>query len=423
MASDVPAILLIGTLDTKGDEIGYVRDILRNTHALPAIVLDAGILGEPLAIVPEIDRETVAAAAGEGENLQAICAAGSRGAAVARMCRGVARIALKLYQEGKVSGVLCLGGAEGSVLGAAAMQCLPIGVPKLIVSPVASGRRPFAPLIGRRDVMVMHSVTDILGLNPISTVVLRNAAAALAGMVRVEARVVIPDTARLVALTMLGNTTRAVMQAKRLLEAAQLETIIFHANGVGGPAMDELITSGTFCGVIDYTPQELADNLVGGYHRAGPARMEAAIEAGIPLVVVTSCLDFSVHGPRESVPAHLADRPSYYHNPELTLVRLTADEMESVGRALADKLNRARGAACVVVPHGGLSIANVPGGALYDPAADERFFAALCANLQSHIRIVDIPDHANSPACARVAVEEFLKLAEHLAPVTTSTRG
>jgi uncharacterized protein (UPF0261 family) len=212
------------------------------------------------------------------------------------------------------------------------------------------------------------------------------------------------------------------MEAKRLLEAVQLETIIFHANGVGGPAMDELIASGTFCGVIDYTPQELADNLVGGYHWAGPTRMEAAIEVGIPLVVVTSCLDFSVHGPRKSVPAHLADRPSYYHNPELTLVRLTADEMESVGRTLADKLNRARGPVCVIVPHGGLSIANVPGGALYDPVADERFFAALRTNLRSHIRIVDIPDHANSFACARIAVEEFLTLLEHLALMTAATK-
>ena len=406
------AVLLIGTLDTKGVEIAFVRDLLRDEHDVPVLVLDSGILGEPLGIVPEIGHEAVAAASGEGETLEAIRHAGTRGAAVTRMRRGVARLARELYDAGRIGGVLCLGGAEGSVLGAAAMQALPLGVPKLMVSPLASGRRPFGPLVGTRDVMVLHSVIDILGLNPISRAVFRNAAAAMAGMMRAGAA---PQTAgadRFVAVTMLGNTTTAVMALKEDLEAAGFGAVIFHANGVGGPAMEEQIAAGMFVGVIDYTPQELSDNVVGGYHAAGPGRMDAAGAAGLPLVVVAANLDFSVHGPRHSVPAHLAERASYHHNPEFTLLRLNGDEMEAVGRTLAAKLNAARGAACLIVPHGGLSIANVYGGELYDPAADARLFAALDADLSPRVRRVDIPDHANSPAAGHVAATEFFKLAK-----------
>jgi len=408
MTSPVPAVLLIGTLDTKGVEIGYVRDLLRGEHRLDVLVLDSGILGEPLDIVPDIDHAEVAAAAGPGESLVSIRAAGSRGAAVDRMRRGVARVALDLYEKGKIGGVLCIGGAEGSVLGAAAVHALPLGVPKLVVSPLASGRRPFGPLVGTRDVMVLHSVVDILGLNPLSMAVFRNAAAAMAGMVHATAVPAVGEQ-RLVGVTMLGNTTTAVMHLKVLLEGQGYTPVIFHANGVGGPAMEELISAGYFAGIVDYTPQELSDNIVGGFHVAGPRRMDAAVEASLPLVVVATCLDFSVHGPRHTVPERLQSRRSYYHNPEYTLVRLTGDEMAEVGHILANKLNRAIGPTTVVVPRGGFSIANVPGGDLYDPDADDRFFAALAADLRPHVRRVDVPDHANSAACATVAAEEFFK--------------
>lgn len=410
------AVLLIGTLDTKGAEIAYLRDLLRREHRVPVLVLDSGILGEPLDIEPEITRAEVAAAAvgapaEEGQvALDDIRAAGSRGAAVDRMRHGVARIALNLYGAGRLAGVLCLGGAEGSILGAAAMQALPVGVPKLIVSPLASGRRPFGPLVGTRDVMVLHSVIDILGLNPLSTAVFRNAAAAMAGMARTGGAVR-PDGGRYVAVTMLGNTTTGVMAMHSFLASAGFGEVIFHANGVGGPAMEELIADGMFAGVIDYTPQELADNVVGGFHAAGPRRMEAAARAGLPQVVVASCLDFSVQGPRDRLPAHLVTRASYHHNPEFTLVRLTGEEMEQVGHTLATKLNAAAGPTCLIVPHGGLSIANVPGGELYDPLADERLFAALDADLDPRIRRIDIADHANSAACAQVTAHTFLELA------------
>jgi len=244
----------------------------------------------------------------------------------------------------------------------------------------------------------------------VSVPIFRNAAAAMAGMLRSSGPVV-PGQKPTIAVTMLGNTTTAVMQLKDDLESAGFDTVIFHANGVGGPAMEELIAAGMFAGVVDYTLQEMADNVVGGFHAAGPRRMEAAGRLGLPQVVVTANVDFSVHGPRHAVPAHLAGRKSYHHNPEFTLVRLTGDEMASVGHAIAAKLNAAKGPICVVVPHGGLSIANVPGGDLYDPEADERFFAALTAELQPHVRRIDVPDHCNSPACAHTAAHEFLALA------------
>ncbi len=407
---DLPAVLLIGTLDTKGPEIGYVRDVLREEHGLPVLVLDSGILGEPLGIEPEITRGEVAAAAGEGESLEAIRAAGSRGAAVDRMRRGVARVALELYRQGRIGGALCLGGAEGAVLGAAAMQALPIGVPKIVVSPLASGRRRFGPFVGTHDVMVMHSVIDILGINAVSRPIYRNAAAAIAGMVRSGGWRLVPGDRPTVAITMLGNTTAAVMHLKTELEAAGFDTVIFHANGVGGPAMEELISAGLFTGVIDYTLQELADNVVGGFHVAGPQRMDAAGRAGLPLVAVPGNVDFSVQGPRDTVPAHLSGRRSYHHNPEFTLVRLTGDEMESIGHTIAAKLNAGSGPACLVVPHGGLSIANVPGGELYDPEADARLFAALEADLRPHVRRIDTPAHINSPDCAHTVAGAFLDL-------------
>jgi uncharacterized protein (UPF0261 family) len=364
-----PTVLLIGTLDTKGPEIAYVRDRIRALGA-EALVLDSGILGEAVDIVPDITREQVATAA--GSNIDALRQAGTRGAAVEKMKEGVKQAALGLFAQGKVQGVLCLGGAEGAVLGATAMKALPIGVPKVIVTPLASGKRHFGPFMGTRDIMVVHSVIDIAGLNPISRAVFDNAAAAVVGMVKAQPSPLLPshfggrggggEGGNYVALTMLGNTTKAVMRVKERIASAGYESIIFHSNGVGGPAMEELAEQHMFVGVIDYTTDELSDQLVGGFHQGGENRMERAGAVGVPLVVVPGCIDFTVHGPRDQVPDRFQDRPAYYHNPEFTLVRVRRDEMEQLGHIMARKLNAARGPVVVVVPTLGLSIPNVPGG-------------------------------------------------------------
>lgn len=399
-------ILLIGTLDTKGVEIGYTRDRLKALGAEP-VVLDSGILGQPLHITADIPREEVARAA--GSDIDSLRAAGTRGAAVEKMKEGVRAIVLDRWKQGRLDGVLCLGGAEGAVMGSTAMRALPLGVPKVIVSPIASGKRHFGTLIGTGDVMVMHSVVDILGLNPISRVVYDNAAAAVYGMAQHGSRFAPDRNGKYVALTMLGNTTKAVMHIRdRLLERG-FESVIFHSNGVGGPAMEELAEQGAFVGVIDYTTDELSDALVGGFH-AAPERLEKVGALGLPQVVVPGCIDFTVHGPRDAVPERLRGRPAYYHNPEFTLVRLTKDEQVEIAHRMARKLNAARGPVVVAAPTQGLSIPNVPGGAFWDPETDAAFLDALRADLRKDIPLITVEAHINDPAFSGRVAEEFLKL-------------
>lgn len=401
------SILLIGTLDTKGVEIGYCRDRLRALGANP-VVLDSGILGDALHITADIPRHEVARAA--GSDIDSLRAAGTRGAAVEKMKEGVKKIALDLLAQGRLDGVLCLGGAEGAVMGSTAMRALPLGLPKVLVSPIASGKRHFGTLIGTGDITVMHSVVDILGLNPISRTVYDNACAAVYGMAEHGTRFAPEPTGKYVALTMLGNTTKAVMHLRdRLLERGY-ESVIFHSNGVGGPAMEELAEQGAFVGVIDYTTDELSDALVGGFHAAPANRLERVGGLGLPQVVVPGCVDFTVHGPRDSVPDKLRGRPAYYHNPEFTLVRLTKDEQVEIGHRLAKKLNAAKGPVVVVVPTRGLSIPNVPGGVFWDPDIDGAFLEALQTDLRQDIPLIALEAHINDPVFSGRVAEEFFNL-------------
>ncbi len=402
-------VLLIGTLDTKGPEIAYVRDRLR-ALGVGAIVADSGILGEPLDIVPDVTRAEVAVKA--GTTIDALRQAGSRGKAVHGMLAGLRRLALELYGEGRLHGAATLGGAEGAVLGASAMLALPIGVPKIIVTPIASGRRRFGPLVGTRDVMVVHSVVDILGLNPISTAVFDNVAAALAGMVAHASPMRRGDGQPRVAVTMLGNTTKAVMHIRDVLARHGYDSVIFHSNGVGGPAMEELAAEGLFTGVIDFTTDELADELVGGFHNGGPERLRRIGQLGLPQLVVPGCIDFTVHGRPEEVPSRLAGRPIYTHNPEFTLVRTLADEMAQLGRIFAERLNPATGPLAIMVPTEGLSIPSVPGGPFWDPAADAAFLQELRAHLRPDIPVSTHPLHVNSAEFAEAVAHRFLGLLE-----------
>ncbi len=403
-------ILLIGTLDTKGPEIAYVRDRMRALGA-DVLVLDSGILGEPEDIVPDITRSDVALAA--GSTIDALRNAGTRGAAVEKMKEGVKQVALDLFAQGKLQGVVCLGGAEGAVLGATAMRALPIGVPKILVTPLASGKRYFGTFMGTRDIFVLHSVIDIAGLNPISRAVFDNAAAAAVGMAQAGYQPIagrVDDGRRYVALTMLGNTTKAVMRVKERLAAHDYESIIFHSNGVGGPAMEDLAEKGMFTAVIDYTTDELTDQAFGGFHQGGEKRLERVGAIGLPQIIVPGSIDFMVHGPRDQVPERFAGRPAYYHNPEFTLIRVLQDEMAQLGHLMARKLNAARGPIEVIVPTQGLSIPNVPGGVFWDPEADAAFRDALAADLRPDIPLLTVDDHVNSISFADRVAEEFLSL-------------
>lgn len=411
----VPTVVVTSTLDTKGPETAYLAARIREA-GIRTVVVDCGVLGEPLGIVPDIDHEAVAGAG--GATLERARTIGTRGAAIEIMREGLRSVVADLHREGRCDGMIALGGAEGAVMAAYAMQVLPIGVPKVLVTPVAAGRRPFGPFIGTRDVLVMHSVVDILGLNSLSRRIFDNAAGAIVGMVRArEASAPAAAEARTVAITMLGNTTPAVMRMTPQLEAAGYTPVVFHSNGVGGQVMEELIGQGDFAGVIDFTTDELTDELVGAYHAAGPHRMEAAARSGIPQVVVPGCVDFFVVGPRESVPEKWRDRPMYYHNPAITLVRTSREEMAELGRVMAAKLNACRGPVAAAFPRGGLSIPNRPGGVFYDPEGDAAFLAALRRDLRPDIPVIEVDAHINDPSFADAVVALFQQvMAQGAAP-------
>ncbi len=400
-------VVLIGTLDTKGPEFAYLRDRIRDL-GLTTMVVDIGILGDPLGIEPDIDHAEVARYG--GTTIEALQNAGSRGRAVDGMREALKNLTRVLYRDGKLDAVVGMGGAEGAVMGAAAMMQLPIGVPKVLISPIASGKHYFEPLVGTRDIMVVHSVVDILGLNPIACTVFDNVAAAVKGLVEHGHPLPAPRPgARYVAVTMLGNTTRAVMAVKRRLDEHGYEAVIFHSNGVGGPAMEELAETGQFVGVIDYTTNEVNDPLVGGIHDGGPDRLRRVGQFGLPQVVVPGCIDFSVFH-AGAIPEALKDRPVYDHNPEYTLVRTSREEMIQLGQIFAERLSQAKGPVIMAVPRRGLSIPNVPGGVFWDEASDNAFLECVRSRLDSRIPIQTYDYHVNDPAFGEQVADLFVQL-------------
>ena len=400
-------VVIIGTLDTKGPEIAYLRDRIEDL-GLQTTVIDSGILGEPLEIVPDISRAEAATYA--GTTIEALQNAGSRGKAVHGMREALMVLTLELYKRGQLQAITCMGGAEGAVMGAAAMMQLPLGVPKVLVSPIASGRHYFDPLVGTSDIMVVHSIVDILGLNPIATTIFDNVAAALKGLVEHGHELQKPSsTDRYVAVTMLGNTTRAVMALKERLAEKGYEAVIFHSNGVGGPAMEELAEAGQFVGVIDFTTNETYDPMTGGIHDGGPERLKRVGLLGLPQIIVPGCIDFSVFH-AGSIPDELQGRPVYDHNPEYTLVRASHAEMIALGHLFAERLNLTQGPMVIAVPTQGLSIPNVPDGPFWDQAADAAFLATLKAEIRDRIAIKTFARHVNDPQFGQEVADLFINL-------------
>lgn len=400
-------VVIIGTLDTKGPEIAYLRDRLR-TLGLSTTVVDSGILGEPIGITPDISRAEAAVYA--GTTIEALRNAGSRGKAVDGMREALKKLTLELYREGRLQAIASMGGAEGAVMGAAAMMQLPVGVPKVLVSPIASGKHYFDPLVGTSDIMVVHSIVDILGLNPIATTIFDNVAAALKGLVEHGHELKKPEPEdKYVAVTMLGNTTKAVMALKERLAEHGYEAVIFHSNGVGGPAMEELAEAGQFTGVIDYTTNETYDPMTGGIHDGGPDRLKRVGLLGLPQVVVPGCIDFCVFH-AGSIPEALQGRPVYDHNPEYTLVRASHDDMIALGHLFAGRLNQARGPLIIAVPTQGLSIPNVPDGPFWNPPADAAFLETLRGDIRADIPVLTYERHVNDPQFGREVADLFIDL-------------
>jgi uncharacterized protein (UPF0261 family) len=408
MALRGPRIAVLGTLDTKGKEIDYVRRGIAALGGEP-LVIDTGVLGEP-GCEADVSREEVARAS--GHELDAVRNAGSRGAAVELMQKGARQVVRDLYDGGRLDGALCLGGAEGALIGAAAMQELPVGVPKVVVSPSASGPRAFEPFTGRRDVTVMHSVIDILGINPISRAVFDNAVAAVIGMARDAGSAVTDLGARSVGVTMLGQTTPGAMAACDVLEAAGWEPVIFHANGVGGPAMEDLIASSSLVGVIEFSLSELANSLFDGVHATGPRRLTVAGQYGVPQVVTLGCADFFNQGALDSLPERWRVRPHYKHNPVATLVRLSREDMVELGRMVAQRLSDARGPVAVLAPTRGYSLIDVEGGPLWDQDADLALIETLERELRDDLPVERVDLAVNDPEFGALAARRFIELAE-----------
>lgn len=395
-------VVLVGTLDTKGLEYGFLRDRLRE-NGVETLLVDAGILGDP-RVEPDVTREEVARAA--GTDIEGLARARDRGVAVAAMARGAGEVVKRLHAEGRLDGVVGLGGSGGSSLVTRAMRELPVGVPKLMVSTVASGDT--RPYVGESDVTMMYSVVDMAGINRISARILSNAASAIAGMAKAE----VPEVGErpLVGATMFGVTTPCVDAARGRLEALGYEVLVFHATGAGGRSMEALVRDGFITAVLDTTTTELADDLVGGVLSAGPDRMEAAGELGIPQVVSLGALDMVNFGPPDTIPKEFEGRLFYEHNPTVTLMRTTAEECAELGRRIANKLNAASGPLTLFIPLGGVSLIDTEGQIFHDPEADAALFGALRENLDENMEVMEIDTDVNDPAFARAMAD---RLHEH----------
>ena len=401
------AIALIATLDTKGPEVKYLKHRIEQKGGAVRII-DTGMRGTPLAVQADVTREQVASAAGaslaEVEKLE-------RGHAIDLMRLGLVKLMVEEYERGAIAGALAIGGQDGALLAAHALQALPLGFPKMIVTPIAQGSEPFGPYVGTSDVIVMHSVVDILGVNAISKKIFDQAAGAMLGALDMRIDVALPP-GRTIAVTMYGNTTPVVMAAKQKLEQLGYEVIVFHPNGTGGRAMEEMIARGLFTAVLDMTTHEVTDELFGGFHAGGPERLEVAGRCGVPQLVVPGCVDFIIQGAQNALPDKYKNRQTYYFNPEVTLVRLSPAEMQEVGRVMAEKLNAAKGPVGVLVPLGGFSAYAHAGGALYDADGDRQFIDALKSNLRSGIPLAEFDAHINDKAFAGKAVSMLVEIVQ-----------
>lgn len=395
-------IAVLGTFDTKGEEHAYVASLIR-ARGHHTLLIDVGILDAP-GVPPDIARTEVAAAA--GVDLAALVTRRDRGESVAAMTRGAPLLVSRLQQEGRIDGLISLGGGGGTAIGTAAMRALPIGFPKLMVSTLASGNT--APYVGVKDIVMMPSVADVAGLNRLSRKLLAQAAGAICGMVETQVPVSASDRPVIVA-SQFGNTTPCVTRARALLEAAGYEVLIFAATGTGGRTLESLVESRLVSGVLDITTTEWADELVGGVLTAGPTRCEAAARAGVPAIITPGCLDMVNFGEPASVPSRFAGRRFYHHNAQVTLMRTTPEENAELGRILAGKCNLSTGPITVVFPLGGISVISAPGQPFHWPEADAALFGEWRRHLRPDIRVVEHPGNINDPAFADLCVEELVR--------------
>lgn len=395
-------IAIFGALDTKGQEFAFLKAEIEG-RGFKTLVVDTGVLGAP-AFPPDITHEQVATAG--GVTLADLVAKADRGEAMAAMQTGAAAVARLLHTEGKIDGIISMGGGGGTSIATAAMRALPVGFPKLMVSTVASGDT--SGFVGTSDITMMYSVVDVAGINRISRRIYTNAAGAICGMVSGEAPQA--DDKPIIAVSMFGNTTRAVNQARGLLEAAGYEVLVFHATGSGGRTMESLIADGMITAVLDMTTTEWADELLGGVLSAGSTRLDAAAKAGIPQIVVPGCIDMCNFWALDTVPEKYKGRNLYSWNPNVTLMRTTPAENAQLGAIFADKLNASTGKVQVYIPMRGVSELDLEGKPFYDPAALPSFVASLKGRLRADIPVVELDMDINDPLFAEATVTALLQL-------------
>lgn len=395
-------VVIAGALDTKGQEFAFIKKLIEET-GLQTLVVDFGVLGTP-AFTPDIPREEVVKAG--GGDLQTLASGEHKDAAMQIMARGLAVLVEQLYTEGRLDGILGMGGTGGTSIATTAMRVLPVGVPKLMVSTIGGG--DVSPYAGAKDITFMPSIVDVAGFNSISQRIYTNAAGAIAGMVQMEAPAV-QESKPLITASMFGNTTKCVDHARAILEAQGYEVLVFHATGAGGRTMEGLISDGYIAGSLDITTTELADEVCGGILSAGPERGLAASRAGIPAVLVPGCVDMANFGGIETVPEKYRGRNLYQWNPNVTLLRTNAEENHRMGEMLAHAANEATAPVVIVLPLKGVSMLDSPGGRFWDPEADAACFNAIKENLKPGIPVIEMDANINdlefSEKCAGLLLE------------------
>ena len=400
-------ILLIATFDTKEEEALYLKKRIE-ARGIRVLTMDTGILAPPHVHV-DITQNQVAQRG--GIPLKEAVATGDKGKCISNMIHGAEVIAREIYDQGRFQAVISIGGAQGTDIACAAMRALPTGMPRLMVSTVASGRATFGPYVGTKDITMMHSVADMQGLNFLTKRILENAAGAICGMLRSLDEFPVEPQGTPVAMSMLGTTTPGALRCKETLERNGFEVVTFHQNGTGGIAMEDMIREGAFKGVVDLNLHEIGDRYAGGLHSsARDDRLEAAGAMGIPQVVAPGSINYVVLGPLATLSPEWSSRKLIVHNPNLTLVRLNPDELQSVGKQVAEKLNRAKGPTHLFIPLQGFSYPDRENLPHWCPEGNRAFIDSLKANLSPSVPLTELDAHINDPEFIDPLTETFLEM-------------
>lgn len=395
-------VVIVGALDTKGKEFHFVKDLIEK-EGLNTLVVDFGVMGQP-EFPPDITRDEVARQA--GGDLAAFAGGQHKDAAMKLMAAGLKAVVTRLYAEGKLDGIIGMGGSGGTSIATTAMRELPVGVPKVMVSTMGGG--DVSAFAGSKDIIFIPSIVDVAGINSISQAIYTNGAGAISGMVKMEK----PEAAGgkpLISASMFGNTTRCVDRARGILESAGYEVLVFHATGTGGKTMEGLIDDGYIVASLDITTTELADEVCGGVFSAGPHRCMAAAKKGIPTILVPGCVDMANFGGITTVPDKYSERNLYEWNPNVTLMRTDIDENRKMGEMIAAAANASGGPVSVILPLKGVSMLDSPGERFWDPEADAACFNAIRQNLKPGIVVVEADNNINDPEFADLCANMLLK--------------